>query len=94
MRLVKHIIKEVKEEEALLQMLKGAGDKVTPGDIEMVEKTQDTTSYDVYLNGEPYQFDVDKNGRVYYYNLSKAEELGFVGNIPQLVSNYKKLKGI
>ena len=94
MKAIKHIIKEVKEEETLLQVLNKAGEKITPGDIEMAEKTQDTTSYDIYINGEPHQFDVDKTGQVYYYDVNVAKQLGFINNVSQLVNNYKKLKGL
>lgn len=91
---IKKLIWEVKTEETLLDMLKKAGESVSSGDIEAVEKTPDTTSFDIYLNGEPHQFDVDKDGQVYYYDYNKAVELGFIDNMSQLIANYKKLKGI
>lgn len=91
---IKKLIWEVKTEEALLDMLKKAGENVSNGDIEVAEETPNTTSFDVYLNGEPHQFDVDKDGQVYYYDYNKAVELGFIDNMSQLVVNYKKLKGI
>ncbi len=91
---MRQILKEIKEEMALLDALKKAGENISASDIEQVEKSEDTTSYDIYINGEPHQFDIDKSGQVYYYDVNIAKELGFINNIPQLVSNYKKLKGI
>jgi hypothetical protein len=91
---VRRVLREAKQEEDLANALILAGEDVTIDDIELASKSSGTSSYDVTLDGEPYQFDVDNSGLVTFYDGSKTIELGYLSNPEVIASKYKKAKGI
>lgn len=91
---IRRVLRENKQEEDLINALILAGEEVSIDDIELVSKSTGTASYDITLDGEPYQFDVDNSGLVTFYDGSKTITLGYLSNPNVIASKYKKAKGV
>ncbi len=91
---IRRVLHEAKQEQDLANALILAGEDVTIEDIELASKSSGTNSYDVTLDGEPYQFDIDSSGLVTFYDGSDTIELGYLNNPSVIASKYRKAKGV